>query len=636
MYGGVLSKLLTRVADNQADDVVRAIGRTATSKLDDLLPKAVNNTASKVASKATSSKIDDLVAKAGSYLNKSGSSDDVAKTVSKLKDKLGLEFTEGEVPVDKLVRIKEYQPRTTASGAGTTKSVFEKGYQEGMVDQPIVVRKVGDQYQVLGGHSRTLGLEQRAKAGLDNPTSIKARIYDGISDDDAKQISRGANQGGQYETTLDMAKSIAESKRAGLEPMVKRNNIKRGSDFDDYSYAWDAIEKNQKMQEKLNYNLDFSPDTFIATARNARKRGMEPAQFMSVVERLDKGEKLNKKNVDNVVNLLTGKIKALNIKNNQGTLFGDDVGKAIDSVDLLNDFNKVSSDLNSQLNAIKKVKGMDIGDEATKSLDTVAEQLRERLNNIQDEILSRWNSKYSSKEPATTPVDSTTAESTPKSSVAQFGSLTTPIIDEERIANQIVPSEDQMGLFGALEPQTTNKPSASQNTATEAVEKPQGISKKSKKAKTQEPETTEPRNIPVTEINDYRRHELVPVNNLSKKNTSVADSVRKYLPNIQDSDVENIKVRVLKNRDKGKPINVKGSSKSVEIPVENRSRNRQALDMKAAVESLPSKDEVKNMSDDELMKFAQNWRQSTAYALIARAMANNYNQSKERGDNVGK
>lgn len=628
MFGGVLSKLLS----SNADDVARAVGKTATSKLDDILPAVAKKTASKTASsaatKATSKNLDDLVSKAGNYLKKSG---DNANTISRLKDKLGLEFAEGDVPIDKLVRIKDYQPRTTASGAGTTKSVFEKGYQEGMVDQPIVVRKVGDQYQVLGGHSRTLGLEQRAKAGLDNPKSIKARIYEGITDDEAKQISRGANQGGQYESTLDMAKSIAESKRAGLEPMVKRNNIKKGTDFDDYNYAWDAIEKNQKMQDIINENLDFSPDTLIATARNARKRGMDSQQFMNVVEGLYNGDKLSKKNVDNVVNLLTGKIKSLNIKNSQVSLFGDDVGRAIDSVDLLSDLDKVTKDLNSQMNAIKKVQGMDMPDEAMSALDSKASELQDRLKNIQDEILNRWNGKYSDK-----PATASTSSSSKASNVPEFGSLP-PQIDQEQLDNAVVPSDDQMGLFGMLDSQpAVTTPSTQTTTTTPSTAKAEGkTGAKSSKKQVVEQGATEPTKIEPMYIQAYWDNFPIEVKNKSTKKAT-AEAINKYLPNITDSDIEEIPVRVLKSRDKGKSIQVSGDSQTVEIPVENRSRNRQSLDMQAAIDSLPSKDDVKNMSDDELLEFARSWRQSPAYALIARAMANNYNQNRSKSDDVDK
>lgn len=628
MFGGVLSKLLS----SNADDVARAVGKTATSKLDDILPTVAKKTASKTvsssATKATSKNLDDLVSKAGNYLKNGG---DNANTVSKLKDKLGLEFAEGDVPVDKLVRIKDYQPRTTASGAGTTKSVFEKGYQEGMVDQPIVVRKVGDQYQVLGGHSRTLGLEQRAKAGLDNPESIKARIYEGITDDEAKQISRGANQGGQYESTLDMAKSIAESKRAGLEPMVKRNNIKKGTDFDDYNYAWDAIEKNQKMQDIINENLDFSPDTLIATARNARKRGMDSQQFMNVVEGLYNGEKLSKKNVDNVVNLLTGKIKSLNIKNAQGSLFGDDVGRAIDSVDLLSDFDKVTKDLNSQMNAIKKVQGMDMPDEAMSALDSKASELQDRLKNIQDEILNRWNGKYSDK-----PATASTSSSSKTSSVPEFGSLP-PQIDQEQLDNAVVLSDDQMGLFGMLDSQpAVNTPSTQETNTTSSTAKANSKTRaKSSKKEVVEQVLTEPTKIEPLYIHAYWDNFPIEVKNKSTKKAT-AEAINKYLPNITDSDIEDIPVRVLKSRDKGKSIKVNGDSQTVEIPVENRSRNRQSLDMQAAIDSLPSKDDVKNMSDDELLQFARGWRQSPAYALIARAMATNYNKNRSKSDDGDK
>ena len=75
----------------------------------------------------------------------------------------------------------------------------------------MLVRKEGDKYTVLGGHSRTKGMERRAAEGKSNPDTINARVYENITDAQAREISRGANQGGQYENTLDMAKSISDS-----------------------------------------------------------------------------------------------------------------------------------------------------------------------------------------------------------------------------------------------------------------------------------------------------------------------------------------------------------------------------------------------------------------------------------------
>lgn len=51
-------------------------------------------------------------------------------------DRFGNQFSEQEIPVSQLRRSQEFQPRTTASGKGTSDSVFKYGYNEGMVDQP--------------------------------------------------------------------------------------------------------------------------------------------------------------------------------------------------------------------------------------------------------------------------------------------------------------------------------------------------------------------------------------------------------------------------------------------------------------------------------------------------------------------
>lgn len=582
MLNSVLSKLFSG-AGNLADDAVRSIGKTATNHLDDLLGSVARG-ATKAVKKAADNDLDDLLSKAGNYLSKHAD-DNASKLADSLTDRLGLAFSEGDVPVSKLVRLKEYQPRTTASGAGTTKSVFEKGYQEGMVDQPIVVRKVGDDFQVLGGHSRTMGLEQRAKAGLDNPESIKARIYQDITDDEAKQISRGANQGGQYESTLDMAKSIAESKRSGLEPQVKRNNIKRGTDFDDYSYAWDAIEHNPKMQAVINENMDFSPDILIATSRNARNRGMNQDKFMSVVEGLYNADKLSKKNVDNVVNLMTGKLKSLKIKDAQSTLFGDDVGRAIDAVDLLSDFENISGDIKSKMNAIKKVQGLDdMSDEVVTALSDQTAKLEDKLKNIQDEILSRYNDRV--------------ASSAKQASAPTFGSLP-PQIDEEKLAEAIPVSDSQAGLFGDLEPKTAS------NTTSKS--KPQ------RRARVQAESDNGTHQVPVMEINQYWDRGSVPVHNLTPEPTEIIKQIRHYLPQVRESDIQELPNHMLT---RSKPQVIKP-------------KKTEALALKTAVDNLPDVTQLKKMSNQELLDFVKNWRKSTPYNILTMGLTRTINQKQK-------
>ena len=318
-------------------------------------------------------------------------------------DARGLTYYREHVPVNELVRLKEFQPRVTASGEGTTKSVFENGYDEARSEQPIIVRKNGDKYEVLSGHSRTMGLEQRAKAGRENPESIVANVYEGISDAEARQISRAANQSAQYESTLDMAKSIAESMGEGLEPQVKINNIKaidRYATYDDMAYAWHAIGDNPTLREIVSYSDDFSPETLVKTARNARKRDMDVGKFQQVIAQLAQKDKLTKKNVDNVVNLMTGKFKAIQAKSDQMTLFGDDVGSAVNSVDLLDDYEKTNKQLTSERNALKKAaKNKNLKEETVKDLEANVEAYDKRLSDIGDEIIKRYQDKYASAEP---------------------------------------------------------------------------------------------------------------------------------------------------------------------------------------------------------------------------------------------
>ena len=68
-------------------------------------------------------------------------------------------------------------------------------------------------------------MERRAEAGLLTLKSVKAGVYENITDAEARAISRSANQGGQYESTLDMAKSISDSLKEGAEPSVQKQNM---------------------------------------------------------------------------------------------------------------------------------------------------------------------------------------------------------------------------------------------------------------------------------------------------------------------------------------------------------------------------------------------------------------------------
>ena len=79
------------------------------------------------------------------YLNKNISQDTdnvKMKLGERMSDKFGNEFTELDIPVSSLRRNKDFQPRTTASGKGTSDSVFKYGYDEGRVDQKYTYNSV--------------------------------------------------------------------------------------------------------------------------------------------------------------------------------------------------------------------------------------------------------------------------------------------------------------------------------------------------------------------------------------------------------------------------------------------------------------------------------------------------------------
>lgn len=222
-------------------------------------------------------------------------------------DRFGNQFSEQEIPVSQLRRSQEFQPRTTASGKGTSDSVFKHGYNEGMVDQPMLVRKNSDgTYEVLGGHSRTEGLERRAKAGLENPETVKARVYDNLTDKQALQVSQAANQGGQYESILDMAKSISDARNAGIEPSVQRQNMVKGYSMDDYDALYKILSNDRNLQG-LVFEGAISQEDMLSIARTSRKLNFEPERTQNLVREAYSRGDFNKKGVESVMKALSTK-----------------------------------------------------------------------------------------------------------------------------------------------------------------------------------------------------------------------------------------------------------------------------------------------------------------------------------------
>ena len=309
-----------------------------------------------------------------------------------LVDRYGLSYLEDTVPVTKLVRRSDFQPRTTASGRGTENSVFERGYNEGLVDQPLLVRKSGDSYEVLGGHSRTKGMERRAEMGLDNPEAVRARIYEGISDQEAKKISRAANQGGQYESTLDMAKSVSDSIEDGFAPSVQKQNLVKGYGYDDYKYLWDTVSGNSLLKTKVEQGAISQADV-LDISRFARQKKLDPNKTMGIISELDAKDKFSKQNARNIVNLMAGKYNAGLAKEAQIGLFSD-IETAVSSVDLLKSFEDVSREMTRRVNALKVVqKEEGISPAVLKELEGAKTKIEKKMRDIGDEVLARYNKK---------------------------------------------------------------------------------------------------------------------------------------------------------------------------------------------------------------------------------------------------
>lgn len=243
------------------------------------------------------------------YLNDtlSQSGDNIKMKLNNNTDRFGNQFSEQEIPVSQLRRSQEFQPRTTASGKGTSDSVFKYGYNEGMVDQPMLVRKNPDgTYEVLGGHSRTEGLERRAKAGLDNPETVKARVYDNLTDKQALQVSQAANQGGQYESILDMAKSISDARSAGIEPSVQKQNMVKGYSMDDYESLYKILSNDRNLQG-LVFEGAISQEDMLSIARTSRKLNFDPVRTQNLVREAYSRGDFNKKGVESVMKALSTK-----------------------------------------------------------------------------------------------------------------------------------------------------------------------------------------------------------------------------------------------------------------------------------------------------------------------------------------
>jgi hypothetical protein len=274
----------------------------------------------------------------------------VGKDVGGLKDRFGHAFSDQQVPINTLKRQPEYQPRTTASGAGTQASVYKQGYNESFADQPILVWKKGDKNIVLGGHSRTAGLEQRAAEGLPNPEKINARVYEGLKPEQARQISRSANQGAQYENTLDMAKSIAESHSEKSTSAVQKQNMIKGFRNRDYGYLWHTVKTDKHLQDKITAGA-IPHDEVLAAARRGRMKNLTPEQTSAVIRGLDRNGTFSRQNALNVINLLAGKKMAKATRENQAGLFGE-IERAVNATDLLKEYKKTSAELVKKRNAL--------------------------------------------------------------------------------------------------------------------------------------------------------------------------------------------------------------------------------------------------------------------------------------------
>jgi hypothetical protein len=272
------------------------------------------------------------------------------------KDKFGLPFVKENIPVKALVSDPNYQPRVTESAKATEESVYKLGYKEGLVTQPLVVNKVGNQYIVLGGHSRTHGLLRREAEGLSNPELIQANVYENLSDQNAKQISRAANQQTQEESLLDKAKSINESLSEGVTPQVSAANKKRGFTFEDYGKLWDLVKADPtKNLKAFIENGLIDEGNALNIAQKANTLRLDIKDVLGVLQAIEKqGKGLSYERFNQASKILSLARDKAGAQTAQTSLFGD-TQATTNLSEVLNKIEVEKSRLKNIANTVKKM-----------------------------------------------------------------------------------------------------------------------------------------------------------------------------------------------------------------------------------------------------------------------------------------
>ena len=114
---------------------------------------------------------------------------------------------------------------------------------------------------------------------------------------------------------------------------------------------------------------------------------------MGIISSLDSNGNFSKQNAKNVVNLLSGKYNAGLAKEAQIGLFSD-IESAVNSVDLLKNFEDVSREMTRRVNALKLVqKEEGISPAVLKELESARANVEKKMRDIGDEVLARYNKK---------------------------------------------------------------------------------------------------------------------------------------------------------------------------------------------------------------------------------------------------
>lgn len=322
MFGGVLSKLLTA----GGDDAARAVGKTATGALDNLLPTATKTATNQAAKKAATTISDDALAAAKRYVDTS-----VTKTSGK------------PYRIHDLSAIDEDRAaHLMRQGYTTAKDSSGKSINLG--DMKPIGADLLDNLNPTGGVFVDYNPQARARIPLAdniktladtakmNPDDL-VDIYRGLPDN----VEAAINPGDFITTNPELAKSYGGN--------VHKMQVRYGDILDDmneplgeeyifrpqqqevFSPRFKRQTGNPDVDARISEVVDMSPDEYLQKAFEATdgrlggnydswlaSNAVDPATTKSYAEAMRKGDEFPMAYIDNAFGSQDGRNRALAVK----------------------------------------------------------------------------------------------------------------------------------------------------------------------------------------------------------------------------------------------------------------------------------------------------------------------------------